>query len=413
MIKRLFAIAFATLLISSLFAVETFAGALNQAGGCTTETIVKRAAPGTVVHDGVISPGEYCEIEVNRDPNTTDLLLSWDGSGQTFTNACDFLQNVHFYASWDDNGVNLAAQATLLEDPHCEGTFPTEFTEFNGMTFPGDEFFMFQFGCIFKIEVPEEGIDGAVLYRAIGINTETGEQLYGWYWDHGRTGSLNQNPGDDYFVKVDGRTVTYEMTLPHESVFRTNELNGSLPIDGTDFYFTISLTGGSKGYAHSDNDTYAVSLGDGGYMTVARAITDFSGARGTISNDPVVEEDVPVPTDTEETTVPVATDEPGDTTAGPGESTPPEETQDPYESEGPVSSGEPGDTDDVSGTEDPAQSTGENPADPTDTAENPGTGTDTPRGGTGSPKTGDPVMIISVLSAIGAAGAVVIKRRKF
>ncbi len=317
MSRKIFAIIFSVVLLASLLAIDAFAAAMNPTGGCTTETTVKRAATGAVVHDGVISPGEYTEVEINRDSDTTDLLLSWDGSGDTLIQACEFLQNVHFYTSWDENGINLAAQATLLEDPHCEGTFPTVYSEYEGKTFPGDEFFMFQFGCVFKIEVPSEGIDGAVLYRAIGVNTETGEQLYGWYWDHGRTGSLSQTAGTDYYTRVDGRTVTYEMTLPFESVLESDQIRDSLPVDGTGFYFTISLTGGSQGYGHNGNVTYAVSLGDGGYMTVARMISNFSGAHGIISNETVTGQsgdpapDDPTPSD------PTPGNDSGSTPAGP------------------------------------------------------------------------------------------------
>ena len=66
MSKKLFAFLLAVVMVVSLLAVHTFASALNPAGGCTTETAVKRAAPGAVVHDGIISPGEYTDIEINR-----------------------------------------------------------------------------------------------------------------------------------------------------------------------------------------------------------------------------------------------------------------------------------------------------------------------------------------------------------
>ncbi len=411
MFKKVFAATLTALMIVSMCAIHAFGGALNPDNGCKVEAQIKRAAPGAVVHDGVITPGEYNEIEINRNSDTTDMLITWNGSGELITKACEFLNNVHFFASWDENGVNFAAQATLLEDPHCEGTYPATMHEEDGKQFMGDEFFMFQFGCVFKIENPDDW-DREYLYRSLGMNTETGEILVGSYWADGHTGALPLSEGEDYYVGINGRTVTYEITFPIDSVLKSNQISGSLPIEGSNFYFTISLTGGSEGHNFEESATYAVSLGDGGYMTTRRVIGDYSGALGIISNDPVVEEDVPVPTDTEETTAPVDTNEPDDTTAGPNESTPPEETQDPYESEDPVSSGEPVDTDDVPGTEDPAQSTGENPADPTDSAENPGAGTDTPRGGTGSPKTGDPMIIFAVISAVGATGAVIIRRRK-
>ena len=359
-------------MLAFLFAAGVFAGAINFAGGCKTGTTVKKAATGAVVHDGVISPGEYTEVAIDRDAETTDLLLSWDGGGDMLLKATDFLGNVHFYTSWDANGINLAAQATLLEDPYCAGTFPSVYYEYEGKSFPGDEFFMFQFGCIFKIEVPSEGVDGAVLYRAIGLNTETGEQLYGWYWDNGRTGSLSQTAGVDYFTRVDGRTVTYEMTLPFESVLEEEQISDSLPVEGSEFYFTISLTGGSKGNGHSGNETYAVSLGDGGYMTVARIISDFSGALGVISYETV-------------------TGEPDGTETGPvpGDRTPDDPTPTHADPADPVTA--PADPDNPNPTPDP---------------ENPNPTPVTPA------RTGDPIIVIAAVAAVSAAGAFVIRKRR-
>ena len=372
MSKKLFAFLLAAVMVVSLLAVHTFASALNPADGCTTETTVKRAAPGAVVHDGIISPGEYTEIEINRDSDTTDLLLSWDGSAMLLESACELLKTAHFYISWDENGLNMAAQATLLEDPHCEGTFPTQFSEYEGKTFPSDEFFMFQFGCLFKIDDPEKGVNESVVYRSIGMNTETGELLYGWYWDHGRTGALSQEPGRDYFVRIDGRTVTYEMTYPIETVFKTEDIKDSLPVDGTQFFFTISLTGGSEGVNHNNNLTYAVSLGDGGFMTSPRVIGDFSGALGIISNETVTGD---YPDETTPVTEPDNTSDPGNTA--------------------------PGNTD--PGNNDPA-----NP----DPVQTPGT-TQDPGAGSKAPATGDPMIVIAAVSALSAGAALIIKKRRF
>ena len=389
MFKKGFAVVLSVLIVASLMAVHTFAAAFNPAGGCKTEVTVKRAAPGAVVHDGIISPGEYNEIEINRNPETTDLLMSWEGAGALLESACEMLKTAHFYISWDENGLNMAAQATLLEDPHCEGTFPTQFTEYEGKTFPSDEFFMFQFGGLFKIDDPEKGVNESVVYRSIGLNTETNEQLYGWYWDHGRTGALSQEAGRDYFVRVDGRTVTYEMTYPIETVFKAEDIKDSIPVDGTEFFFTISLTGGSQGVNHSDNQTYAVSLGDGGFMTSPRLISDFSGTHGIISNETVTGEGPG------ETTAPT---EPG--TTGPG-TTEPGET---------IHGVEPGNNENPGNTNDPA-----NPSDPTnpDPVQGPVTPGQNPGTGTNAPATGDPMILIAAVSAIGAGAAFVIGKRRF
>ena len=377
--KKFFAVLLTALMIASLFAVHAFAGALNPDNGCKVEAQIKRAAPGAVVHDGVISQGEYNEIEINRNSDTTDMLLTWNGSGELLMAACDFLQNVHFYASWDENGLNFAAQATLLEDPHCEGTYPTTLHEENGKQFLGDEFFMFQFGGLFKIDNPDDW-DNEYLYRSFGINTDTGEILVGSYWADGHTGALSLTEGTDYYVRVDGRTVTYEATFPLESALKSEQISGSLPVDGSDFYFTISLTGGSKGHNFEESATYAVSLGDGGYMTTRRIISDYSGAHGIISMEPVVEQATETEPGTEPVpgTEPTPDTDPGTEATDPGTSPDPENPgQDPVsDPEAPVSQQQPGQK-------------------------------------TVAPTTGDPMVLIAAVSALSAGAAIVIKKRKF
>jgi hypothetical protein len=51
------------------------ADAINMADGLKTEVTVKKANPDAVKKDGVIGAGEYEEVEVNRDPESSDLLL--------------------------------------------------------------------------------------------------------------------------------------------------------------------------------------------------------------------------------------------------------------------------------------------------------------------------------------------------
>ena len=380
--KKVFAVLLAALMIASLSAIHAFAGALNPDNGCKVEAQIKRAASGAVVHDGVISQGEYNEIEINRDSDTTDMLLSWNGSGEGLIDACEFLKNVHFYVSWDENGLNLAAQGTLLEDPFCDGTYPETLQEYEGKQFVGDEFFAFNFGCIFKIENPDDW-DMEYLYRSLGINTETGEQLVGAYWADGHTGSLTLTQGTDYYVGINGRTVTYEITFPFASALKADQLNGSLPVDGAEFYFTISLTGGSQGY--DSGKTYAVSLGDGGYMTSRRIIGDYSGALGIISMEPVVATE----TEPDPGTEPPVEPGPGETEPGTG-------------TEPGTTPTEPGTTPDP---ENPGQEPVSDPQTPVSEQQ--------PGQRTVAPTTGDPMIVIAAVSLLSAGAALVIKKRKF
>ena len=153
--RKIVAVAIALLMLSAQFAAIVSASWENPAYGCKTETTIKKASS-PVVHDGLIKSGEYQEIEINRDIDTTDLLLVYY-KGTLKTNKAkltEFLQNVHYYISWDEtNGLNFAAQATLLETPWCSGTNPApeDWHEEDGVRFPSDEHFMFQFGFVTKV----------------------------------------------------------------------------------------------------------------------------------------------------------------------------------------------------------------------------------------------------------------------
>lgn len=468
MMKKIPAILLAVLMVASLCAVHAFANAMNPADGCKTEAVFKKAAS-PVVHDGVISDSEYTEIEINRDPEVTDMLLSWYGPGIMLESAEQFLQNVHFYVSWDEtNGVNFAAKATLLETPSCAGTAADANPEYGG-----DEYFMFNFGFIAKIENPDDW-DHEYLYRAIGINTESGELLIGKYWADGHTGYINPVAGQDFNVKVDGKTVTYEISYPLESVLKADQIENGAPKEGAEICFTLSLTGGSKGF--DQNETYAVSLGDGGYMTTMRNIGDYNGAKGTFTlaslggtqqptesesesdpeptsavtdpdptsesekdpsgdsdtvndqesnnqTDPSEDSDSEInpsdetgdkdPADKDVTTSDSDTDPEADRSSGSGSDTDPGSSDDGKDSEKTDVNGEPKNEDDHGSSDgndsEKGGSDGQN-GQKNDDTKAPNTNTGTGK----APKTGDPMVIIAAISAVSAAGAIIIgNKRRF
>ena len=385
MFKKITAIVIAVMLGVSLLALNVLAGAMNPADGCQTSFTVKKASV-PVSHDGVISQGEYEEIEINRDPDTTDMLLTWDGSAQMVEFASDFLGNVHYYVSWDDGAVNFAAQATLLEDPYCAGTNPETFDDH-----PGDEFFMFQFGFLVKIENLDDK-DNEYLYYAIGKNTETGELLEGYYRYLGHV-PCKPAAGQDYNVSISGRTVTYEISFPLNAVLAPDQLSGGAPIDGAKFSVSMTLSGGSLGDGHHSNATYAVSLGDGGYMTSTRLIGNYSGASATLSNDTVAGSTPVTPPDD---------DQGGDTGENPGGgsgNTP----AGPSNDQGQTVVVDPDQyevrTDDEGNEVIIDRETGEE--------------VDVNTLPTTPAKTGDPMVIIAAVAAVSAAGAFIVKKRKF
>ena len=226
--------------------------------------------PSRVEKDGVIGVGEYTEIELNRDPDTTDLMISYLNTAQ-YLDAKAFLNNVHFYMSWDEvHGINIAATAELIEEtPKNEDVWPPErlSTDDNGFTYPGDDF-MWQFGLMFKTFITDEmSNQNTLYYRAFSKNTATGELQYGYYNQNGYTGNYQMTPHEDYIVTINGNFVTYEFSCPIADFLPESDLVNGLPVEGAMFRYALTVSGGSEGTYMDSAKTYAVSVGDYGYLT--------------------------------------------------------------------------------------------------------------------------------------------------
>jgi len=388
--KRVITLALSVLVIVSLFVVSVSAEAYNPVGGCKTETTIYKANASDVKKDGVIGENEYVEIDINRDPNTTDLMLSFQ-TAERFEACCEFLNKVHFYLSWDEtHGLNVGVTAELLETPWSATPQPDD-TYYADQGFPGDEF-LFQFGMMFRVAGYD---DETVMNRGIGLNTETNTLLYGHYNENGYTGTLNQNPYDDYIVKVNGNTVTYEISFPIESVVKADYLDGKVPAADTEIRFSVSATGGSQGEYNNDANMYAVSLGDAGYMAQWEVFEAPAHAKGFISHETIVKGGDEV------TTAPDVTTVPDEVTTAP-------ETTQPATSDVVTSVDKVTDTDgNVMTDEDGKDVTTIVTSILTDAPTQ-----DADDNGVTSPVTGDPMVIAAVVAAISACGIVVAKKRK-
>ena len=172
-------------------------------------------------------------------------------------------------------------------------------------------------------------------------------------------------------------------------------MSGGTPNDGEKFYFTLSLTGGSPEGGWDAGLTYAVSLGDGGYMTVSKMI----GAVGVISSEPVVAAADDTGNDGGTGSDGGNTGTDGGTTGGDGGSTPagPSNDQgqtvvidpDQYEVR----------TDDEGNEVIIDRDTGEE--------------VDVNTLPVAPAKTGDPMIVMAAIAAVSAAGAFIIKKRRF
>ena len=397
--KRVITLALSVLVIVSLFVVSVSAEAYNPVGGCKTETTIYRANAADVVKDGVIGENEYVEIDINRDPNTTDLMLSFQ-TAERFEDCCEFLNKVHFYISWDEtHGLNVGVTAELLETPWSATPQPDD-TYYADQGFPGDEF-LFQFGMMFRVAGKD---DETVMNRGIGLNTETNTILYGHYNENGYTGTLSQKVYEDYIVTVNGNTVTYEISFPIESVVEAQYLDGKIPAADSELRFSVSATGGSQGEYNNDANMYAISIGDAGYMAQWEVFDAPAHAKGFFSHETIVKggdvddttasDDTQIgeiPTDTERPDAPVITEI---VTTNPPTQPATTEIVTSYVTEtddnGDIVTDDKGDvvTNVVSSvvTQKPDNTT--------------------------SPVTGDPMIIAAVVAAISACGVVVAKKRK-
>ena len=399
--KIITALLCATLLVASL-TISASAGAWNAAGGCQVNNTIMKTDPARVQKDGVIGVGEYTEIEMNRDPETTDIMISFLNSAQ-YLDAEAFLNNVHFYMSWDEvHGINIAATAELLETPKNEDVWPPEHltTDDKGFTYPGDDF-MWQFGLMFKTFITDDMSNKNTLYyRAFSKNTVTGELQYGYYNQNGYTGNYQMTPGEDYIVTINGNLVTYEFSCPLADFLPESDLVNGLPVDGAMFRYALTVSGGGEGTYMEGAKTYAVSVGDYGYMTAWSQWRDgATHAHGIFTNE-VIHVDVDTDTTTD-----------ADSSNAVTTQAPTQEATTRIESEIVTSYVEVTDDDGNAVTD-------ENGNKVTDVVSDVVTSivADEPTGnagnGTSAPPTGSPMIIAAVAAAISACGVVVAKKRK-
>lgn len=286
--KRIFSAVICLALLCAM-ALSVNADAVNMAGGCKMEVTIKKTLPEYVKKDGIIGEGEYQEIAINRDPETTDVLLSWNswsGSGVLYEKCEQFLQNIHFYISWDEvNGLNMAIRCKMLETPENKCPQPTD-SVYGG--FPGDGF-IFQYGACFATDINDgvlEMEDDSVIHRGFSMNTDTGEYLTGHYGKHGYTGHFDMVAGENFMVKLEADNwVTYEISYPLESVVVADKIINGAPEEDYLIYFTMTATGGSQGVMNDRSETYAVSIGDGGFMSNHWAGDSLTNVKGYFSNE--------------------------------------------------------------------------------------------------------------------------------
>ena len=378
--KKLITVILSVVMLASLLAAAVSAQSYNAKTHWDLSTMgqieVKKADPNDVVKDGIIGENEYVKYDVDLNPDSSPLHITFM-SGTNFTDATAMLETMEFYFSWDEvHGFNFAIRNTPPVLQQVLGVKDQD---------PPEDDFCQNTGYVVRSQDPND-TKVTRFYYALGKRTDTGDYLEGHWNQLGLTGAYDPTPGVDYVISYSGNTSLIEWSIPFEHVVE----NGG---PGTVLRYTLSATGGTTQEANWDYpDYYAISLGDMGFGVDGKS--RINDAEFLIVNDPI-KDDIIIddPTDTQPGT------EPGTTAPGatePGSTTSPIDT-----SKVEVVTDKDGNVTYVDPT------TGET------ISEEEAKQISAPVSNNTAPRTGDPMIIIAAVSAIGACGAVVIKRKFF
>lgn len=188
--KKTLSIAIAALLVAAM-AIPSLAGWQMEEAYYDIAFGVKKAAA-TWTPDGVYTPGEYFDIEV--DPTWRSSFTSNDANQEA-------AQNLEYKLglSWDETYLYTFVQ----------------FTDQNGHDCPygADPGNMWQAGALQISLSGEDEMGDQRLEYGIGYATDI-EELVSTVWGDYLASGLSPVPDEDYTVKVDGDVVTYEARTP-------------------------------------------------------------------------------------------------------------------------------------------------------------------------------------------------------
>ena len=369
--KKVITVLLCVVMMTSLLAAAVSAQSYNAKTHWDLSTMgqikVKKADPADVVKDGVIGENEYVKYDVDLNPDSSPLHITFM-SGTNFTDATAMLETMEFYFSWDEvHGFNFAIRN---KPPVLQQVLGVKDQD------PPEDDFCQNAAYVIRSQDPDDN-KVTRFYYSLAKRTDTGEYLEGHWNQLGLTGSYDPEPGVDYVISYSGNTSLIEWSIPFDHMV----YNGG---PGSVLRLTLSATGGTTTEVSWDYpDYYAISLGDMGFGVDGRSrINDaeFLISDETIAAPPVVGPDPTTPTDPTNPTDPTTPTTPADPT-------------NPTDPTNPSNPSNPADPTNPSNPTDPT-----NPANPTRP---------------GAPGTGDPMIVIAAISALGACGAVVIKRRFF
>ncbi len=362
--KRLAAIAASLMVAVSMLCLPAVAQGYKPSGnrGCRIKFDVPKVDSGAVVKDGLIGDGEYRRIELDTDPETTDLYLVYGTDSRGYDRAVAMLKTVEYYFSWDDvHGFNFAVrykperQVQQLDVEH-------------GGRYPEDNFLN---NCGVGISILDRNRSNSApdfLYYSIAKKTDgSGEYLRGWWDQLGISGHYDPVPERDFIIEYeDDGYITCEWSIPFSEILKTDPV-------GAKIYLSLSAMAGDSPTADFST-LYGVSLGDRGFLVPQDDSSQHAVAVLIDGSSPDGEGDPPSPTPDP---VPDPT---------------PDSTPDTTPSRTPAA-----DTESVADTEvKPNSTNGETVSHDSVTA----------------PQTGDPSLLLSAAAATSAAGVLYARRRR-
>ena len=354
-----------------LMVVPSFASSFNIMGPTaegTTHT-VKYTDIGNVVKDGIIGENEYEKLNVDLNGDSCPLHLVY-GQSEDYLLAEQMLATMEYYASWSEGQINIAVKTSppdMTQVIHmADSANPDDFCKNVALTIASDQ-----------VQTREKGRQSN-FYFAVSRTTDTNEYQVAWYEtddnQQGNSGTYVPKAEQDFVINYTGDSVIFEWSIPFAEICAGNTASA-----GDSVYLTITATSG-KSTSPDGESVYGISMGDFGYLVSQKDAVNnaaFLLSEESIGNAPVVIPDPTTPTTPTDPTDPTAPTDPTDPTSP----TDPTNPVDPTNPSNPT-----------------------NPTDPTNPS-NPSR--------PGAPRTGDPMMIVAAVSALGACGAVVLKRRFF
>ena len=356
-------------------AIPTLASSINVVGPTEAGTthVVKYTDIANVSKDGNIGANEYEKLNVNLDPNSSPLHLMY-ALAEDYLGAEAMLSTMEYYASWSEGQINIAVRYTpedLKQTIHMADTDnPDDFCRNVALTISSD--------------VKQERDKGKVcnFYYAVSLTTDTNEYQVAYYASddpgrnqQGNSGTYVPKAGQDFVINYPGDgSVIFEWSIPFSEICA-----GNTAAAGDSVFLTIAATAGKSETGSTESSCYGIGMGDFGYMIdlkQAKRHAAFQLSEEAISGNGGGDETTATPTQTdtngEPVPVPTETNERGEPVPVPTETN---------------ERGEPV----------PVDNGGNN---------------NNNNGGT-APRTGDPMIIIAAVSALGTCGAVVIKRKFF